>query len=59
VSHGMVNLIQFAEGSGGENWIQIMKTGQWEHPKLKNVRITQSDLAQFKDNFDRKVRGVD
>lgn len=28
-----------------------MKTGQWEHPKLKNINITQNDLAQFKDNF--------
>jgi len=59
VAHGMIDLIQFAEGSSGPQWIQIMKTGEWQHPKLKQVRITQQDLAQFKDNFDRKVRGVD
>ncbi len=58
MAHGMVDLAQFAETSG-ESWIQIMKTGEWQHPKLKQIRITQDDLAQFADNFKRRVRGVD
>lgn len=56
--HGMIDLVQFAE-SNGESWIQIMKTGKWDHPKLKEIQITESDLARFKANFDNRVRGVD
>jgi len=59
VAHGMIDLAQFAESASGESWIQIMKTGNWQHPKLKEVAITNKDLAQFKDNFDKRVRGVD
>jgi len=58
VAYGMVDLAQFAE-SNGESWIQVMKTGKWDHPKHKDIQIAPADLAQFKDNFDRKVRGVD
>jgi len=58
VAYGMVDLAQFAE-SNGESWIQVMKTGKWDHPKHKDIQIAPANLAQFKDNFDRKVRGVD
>ncbi len=57
--HGMVDLAQFAEGTGDAQEIQILKTGSWQHPTLGKISITHKDLAQFADNFNRNVRGVD
>lgn len=56
----MVDLsMQFAEPAAAENWIQIMKTGSFQHPKHGELQITDADLHLFKENFDKKVRGVD
>lgn len=50
----------FAEPAAvAESWIQIMKTGEWDHPELGKLKITPSDLTKFKENFDNRVRGVD
>lgn len=49
--------ISFAEGSK-ESWIQIMKTGSFNHPVYGEMKITQDDLQKFKENFDANVRGI-
>lgn len=55
----MIDLVaQFSEPAA-QNWIQIMKTGQWNHPSLGKIKINQADLHQFKENFDNRVRGTD
>ncbi|MFB5192661.1 phage protease [Alicyclobacillus fastidiosus] len=44
--------------SAGDSWIQIMKTGKWQHPQYGPMEITQDDLQKFKENFDNNVRGI-
>jgi phage I-like protein len=48
-----------SESATAENWIQIMKAGEFDHPGFGKLKITPADLHQFKENFDKKVRGVD
>lgn len=45
--------------SAGESWIQIMKTGEWDHPQYGKIKITRENLQRFKENFDKRVRGTD
>lgn len=45
--------------SGTNSWIQIMKTGEFKHQNYGDLKITPADLHQFKENFDKNVRGVD
>lgn len=49
--------VMLAEG-GKDSWIQIMKTGKFQHPVYGEMEITQSDLQQFKENFDANIRGI-
>lgn len=42
-----------------ESWIQIMKTGTFDHPKEGQIHITPETLRRMKENFDAKVRGTD
>lgn len=39
--------------------IQIMRTGQWDHPQYGQFNISMEDLLQVKDNFDSQKRGVE
>lgn len=55
----MIDLAVLMSESTAENWIQIMKAGDFDHPGLGKLKITPADLHQFKENFDKKVRGVD
>ncbi|MCL6454363.1 MAG: phage protease [Alicyclobacillus sp.] len=59
MANGIVDLAihQWSEDSK-TSWIQIMSTGEWDHPREGKIRITRDDLQRFADNFDRKVRGV-
>lgn len=54
----MIDLVTLSE-SGSEGWLQIMKTGEFDHQQFGKLKITPQDLHQFKENFDNKVRGVD
>jgi hypothetical protein len=36
--------------------IHVVPTGEWEHPVYGEMRITSDDIAEFKRNFDAKVR---
>ncbi|WP_436664225.1 phage protease [Alicyclobacillus acidoterrestris] len=54
--------VMFGEAANGaEQWIQIMKCGEWDYPGAPGgkIKITPKDLALFKDNFDKQVRGTD
>jgi hypothetical protein len=55
----MIDMAVLMAEATAENWIQIMKAGDFDHPGLGNLKITPADLHQFKENFDKKVRGVD
>jgi hypothetical protein len=55
----MIDLAVLMSEPTAENWIQIMKAGDFDHPGLGKLNITPADLQQFKENFDKKVRGVD
>jgi|WetSurMetagenome_2_1015567.scaffolds.fasta_scaffold10568_4 phage I-like protein/cation transport regulator ChaB len=39
--------------------IEIMRTGQWDHPRYGTFQITQDDLQDFVKHFDERVRGID
>lgn len=56
---GMVDLTVMMGEPAASNWVQIMKIGKWSHPKHGDIEITPKNLSRFKENFDRKVRGVD
>lgn len=45
--------------SGKESWIQIMKTGKFDHSKYGKLEITPQDLHLFKENYDNNVRGTE
>lgn len=55
----MIDLSVMMSEPAAENWIQIMKTGKWDHPQLGKIQITPADLHKFKENFDNQVRGTD
>lgn len=55
----MIDLSVLMSEPAAENWIQIMKAGEFDHPGLGKLKITPADLQQFKENFDKKVRGVE
>lgn len=55
----MIDLAVLMSEPAAENWIQIMKTGEFDHPMHGKLKISPADLHQFKENFDNKVRGTD
>lgn len=49
----------FQEGSAFAeitNEIQVVPTGEWDHSLYGEMKITAADIAEFKKNFDEKVR---
>lgn len=55
----MIDLAVMMAEPAAENWIQIMKTGEFDHQKLGKLKITKDNLHRFKENFDNGVRGTD
>lgn len=55
--------VSFSEVSLGENQntsiIQILRTGSWDHPVYGQFKVDLIDLAQFVQNFQNNIRGVD
>jgi hypothetical protein len=54
--------LEFAEKNlkaGDVVEIQIMRTGQWQHPEYGYIEVSAKDLKDFKTNFDNDVRGVE
>lgn len=42
--------------SGIPSMIQLIPIGEWQHDAYGEIKITASDIAQFKRNFDAKIR---
>lgn len=40
-------------------WVQLIRTGKFNHALFGKFDITEKVLREFKTNFDRKARGVD
>ena len=56
-SQQRIVLVQsFAEGTVAPDMIQIIPCGEWDHPFYGPMKITASDISEFKQNFDAKVR---
>lgn len=49
----------FQEKGKYPNEVQLLRVGSWSHPFYGDFDITQSNLIELKQNFDKKVRGVD
>lgn len=54
----ITDLVQLSEGDRAMSEIELLQTGEWEHPYYGKIEITTDRLRMFKDNFDRKVRKV-
>jgi cation transport regulator ChaB/phage I-like protein len=52
-----LHYITFAEVKN--NKVEIMRTGNWSHPKYGNFTITENDIDGFVKHFTDNVRGID
>lgn len=50
--------IELDEGSNTQ-WVQILRTGRWDHPKHGELLITRERLQNMVKNFKDNVRGMD
>lgn len=61
--HFFKQCVTFSELSvsdgGRTSVIQILRTGEWNHPVYGRFSVTASDLDEFVANFKANVRGVD
>lgn len=46
-------------GTTDITWVQLIRTGKFNHALFGKFDITEKVLREFKMNFDRKARGVD
>lgn len=53
----ILNAVKLSEGQSPE--IQILRVGKFDHPQYGNFEITNKVLSELKDNFDKRVRGID
>jgi hypothetical protein len=44
--------------NGSRARFQVFKTGSWQHPSYGRIKITQADLYNMKNNFDRGKRAL-
>lgn len=51
--------IKLAEGSAVPNRVQVLRVGKFKHPKYGDFEITPKTLSEMKQNFDKRVRGID
>lgn len=58
---GLVDVtgLEFADTDRKTSWIEIMRTGKWDHPVYGRFEITEKDLDEFVANFNNRVRRVD
>lgn len=54
-----VNTIKLNESKVLPKNIEIMRTGKWKHPILKELKITDKTMNDIISNFNNNVRGVD
>lgn len=50
-------LAEASEGKVSE--IQLLRCGEWQHPKYGPLRITPKTLHDIKNNYEKNVRGVE
>ncbi len=50
-------LAEASEGKPSE--IQLLRCGEWQHPKYGALRITPKTLHDIKNNYEKNVRGVE
>ncbi len=51
--------IQLQEDGRPPEWIQLLRTGKWQHPSYGPLVVTLDTLQAFKKNFDERVLGID
>ena len=53
--------VTLADGGDGfkRSWIMLMPEGEFEHPQYGALEFTHAKLADFKKNFDGRVRKID
>ena len=53
--------VTLADGGDGfkRSWIMLMPQGEFEHPQYGKLEFTRGKLAEFKRNFDGRVRKID
>lgn len=53
--------VTLADGGDGfkRSWIMLMPEGEFEHPQYGKLAFSRAKLAEFKKNFDGKVRRID
>ncbi len=59
IMRGIPLAIELSEGGKVADKVQGARIGSFSHPKYGNIPITKDTLKSFKNNFDKKVRGVD
>lgn len=57
----ITNVVELDEdiSSDDDSWIEILRTGKWNHPQYGKIEVSEHDLDQFIQNFKNNVRGVD
>ena len=53
--------VTLADGGDGfkRSWIMLMPQGEFEHPQYGKLEFSRAKLAEFKRNFDGRVRKID
>lgn len=55
----MFAAVKLAEGNKVPREVQVLRVGKFNHPKYGAFEITSAVLAEMKQHFDNKVRGID
>ncbi len=55
----LFSAIECNEGAEVPSQIQILRTGKFNHPSYGFFEISSKVLSEMKENFDKKVRGID
>lgn len=50
-------MFKFDEGDVNE--VQILRTGEWEHPQYGDITITEQDIDLFIKSFEERARRID
>jgi len=54
-----LNVITLEELEGQTSEIEILRTGEWQHPEYGTIKVKESDIDKFIENFNNNARGVD
>lgn len=54
-----ISAIKLADGQKVPNTVQVLRVGQFNHPRYGFFEITAATLGEMKANFDLNVRGID